>query len=44
MLVGMSNDIHDGQQLAQRHGELGSHPALCADLAPLLLDLIRWLG
>lgn len=38
----MANDIHDRQQLPQRHGELGGHPALCADLASLLLYII-WL-
>ena len=42
VFVGMANDIHDRQQLPQRHGELGGHPALCADLASLLLYII-WL-
>ena len=42
MLVGVTYDVHDRQQLTQRHGELGSHPALGADLSPLLLHLI-WL-
>ena len=40
VLVGVANDVHDGQQLPQRHGELGGHPAFGADLAPLLLHLI----
>ena len=40
VLVGMADDIHDRQQLPQRHGELCGHPTLGADLAPLLLHFL----
>ena len=36
VLVRMGKHIHDGQQLAEGHGELLGHPTLGADFAALL--------
>ena len=36
VLVRMAKHIHDGQQLAEGHGELLGHPTLGADFAALL--------